>query len=70
MGTKFGPPADQLDVEVVINLDTEPHLRDAFNHNWVVNLDYDIEPDKKNGVIVHVWLTKDTTVPDVGSVFK
>jgi hypothetical protein len=33
-------------------------LRDAFNHNWNVNIDYDINPGKANGVIMRVWLTK------------
>jgi hypothetical protein len=33
-------------------------LRDAFNHNWRVNIDYDIAPQKTNGYIVRVWLTK------------
>jgi hypothetical protein len=39
-------------------------LRDAFNHNWTVHIEYDIDPGndvspgKKNGVIIRVWLTK------------
>jgi len=33
-------------------------LRDAFNHNWTVNIDYQITPGKKNGVILRIWLTK------------
>jgi hypothetical protein len=80
VGTKYGPSSDQIDVEVVIALDTEPGkafgfqlrndsnrparqgmldlLRDAFNHNWTVTIDYDIEPNKKNGVIMRTALTK------------
>jgi len=33
-------------------------LRDAFNNGWNVNIDYDINPPRKNGFIVRVWLTK------------
>ena len=33
-------------------------LNDAFTHNWNVNLDYEISPPKKNGVIVRVWVSK------------
>lgn len=33
-------------------------LRDAFNNDWIVNVDYWIESDKNNGEIVRVWLTK------------
>ena len=33
-------------------------LRDAFNNDWIVTINYLIEPDKNNGVIVRVWLTK------------
>ena len=30
VGTKFGPPGDQLDVEVVVKLDTEPKMAFGF----------------------------------------
>lgn len=33
-------------------------LRDAFNHNWTVTTDYEIDPGKNNGVMIRVWLTK------------
>jgi hypothetical protein len=33
-------------------------LRDAFNNNWSVTIDFWIEPGKKNGIIHRVWLTK------------
>jgi hypothetical protein len=33
-------------------------LRDALSRDWIVNIDYDIDPGKKNGIIVRVWLTK------------
>jgi hypothetical protein len=33
-------------------------LRDAFNNNWTVTIDYFIEPGKNNGVIIRVALTK------------
>ena len=33
-------------------------LRDAFNHNWTVNLLYWQEPDTENLIIYRVWLTK------------
>jgi hypothetical protein len=81
LGTRYGPPADQIDVEVVVKLHSRPEyafgfqlrndqnlpvrqgmldlLRDAFNNNWTVTIDYRIEPDKKNGEILRVWLTKE-----------
>ena len=80
VGTKYGPPSDQLNVEVVIQLSTKKGqafgfqlrndnnrparegmlalLRDAFNNNWQVSIDYKIDAGKKNGVIIRVWLTK------------
>ncbi len=80
LGTKFGPPSDQIDVEAVIKLNTEPEramgfqlrndgnrparqgmldlLRDAFNNNWTVTVDYDIDDGKKNGVAMRVALRK------------
>lgn len=80
VGTKYGPPTDQIDVEVVIHLDTEPGkafgfqlrddskkiaregmlnlLRDAFQNNWPVSIDYNIDPGKKNGVIIRTWISK------------
>lgn len=33
-------------------------LRDAFNHDWTVALDYDIDPGKTNGVIIRTALTR------------
>jgi hypothetical protein len=33
-------------------------LRDAFNNNFNVTIDYEIEPPKKNGVIIRVALIK------------
>jgi hypothetical protein len=33
-------------------------LRDAFNQNWTVSIDYEIDPEQSNGVIRRVWLTK------------
>jgi hypothetical protein len=33
-------------------------LRDAFNNNGTVVIDYEIEPPKQNGVITRVALTK------------
>lgn len=80
VGTKYGPPADQIDVEAVIWLTSEPGkafgfqlrndekrparegmldlLRDAFSNDATVTIDYNIQPGKKNGVIIRVWLTK------------
>lgn len=76
----YGPAADNIDVEVVIHVNSQPGeaygfqlrndddrparqgmldlLRDAFNHNWTVTIDYYIESGKKNGVIIRTWLTK------------
>jgi hypothetical protein len=80
VGTKFGPAADQIDVEVVAKVSSKPEhsmgfqlrndanrvarqgmldlLRDAFNHNWTVTIDYDIDPDKNNGLAMRVALKK------------
>jgi hypothetical protein len=80
VGTGFGPAADFIDVEVVIQITTRPGesfgfqlrndadraarqgmldlLRDAFNNNGTVVVDYNIDPPKKNGVIIRVALTK------------
>lgn len=80
VGTGFGPPSDHINVEVVIQLDSQPGqsfgfrlrtdanraarqgmldlLRDAFTSNWNVTIDYDIDPPKKNGVIMRVALRK------------
>jgi hypothetical protein len=33
-------------------------LRDAFNNNHTVILDFDIQPPRKNGIIIRVALTK------------
>ena len=80
VGTAFGPPNDQIDVEVVLKLDTQPKramgfqlrndskrparqgmldlLRDAFNNNWTVSVDYDIDTGKENGVAMRIALLK------------
>lgn len=80
VGSKYGPPTDQIDVEVIIWIDNQPGkafgfqlrnnnnqpvrqgmldlLRDAFNYNWTVTIDYEIDTGKKNGVIRRIWLTK------------
>jgi hypothetical protein len=80
VGTKFGPPTDQIDVEVVMKVDTEPDrsmgfqlrndsnrparqgmldvLRDAFDHNWTVTVDYNLDSGKRNGVAIRTALTK------------
>lgn len=80
VGTKYGPPTDQIDVELVIWLDTKPGfafgfqlrndnqrvaregmmelLRDAFRNNWQVSIDYNINPPKKNGIIIRTWVEK------------
>ena len=79
-GTKFGPPSDQIDVEVVIAFQNRPNdffgfqlrddaneparegmlglLRDGFNHNWIVHVDFDQKPNHHNSVLFRVWLTK------------
>lgn len=33
-------------------------LRDAFNNNWTVTIDYNITPPRKNGVIIRVAVVK------------
>lgn len=33
-------------------------LRDAFNHDWTVTLNYDIEEGKDQGIIIRTWLEK------------
>ncbi len=85
---RFGDPApsaahphgNQIDVEVVCMLDTEPGrafgfrlrtdknrfthagmldiLRDAFKNDFTVTIDFDIDADKSNGVIMRTTLTK------------
>ena len=79
-GTKFGPPSDQIDVEVVIGFQNRPNdffgfqlrqdanapvregmlglLRDGFNHNWIVHVDFDQQASHHNSVLFRVWLTK------------
>jgi hypothetical protein len=80
VGTGFGPPADFIDVEVIVKLNTQPNnafgfqlrndnnrpvragmldlLQDAFNNNWTVTLDYNLDAGKTNGVIIRTALTK------------
>ena len=33
-------------------------LREAFAHDYIVTIDYNITPGKNNGVITRVWITK------------
>ena len=88
-GTKFGPPSDQIDVEVVIGFQNRPNdffgfqlrqdanapvregmlglLRDGFNHNWIVHVDFDQQANHHNSVLFRVWLTKPASGP--GGVF-
>jgi hypothetical protein len=33
-------------------------LRDAYNNDWQVTTDYNIDDGKNHGVIIRVWLTK------------
>jgi hypothetical protein len=33
-------------------------LRDAFNHAWIANIDFDIPAGKHNGTIIRTWITK------------
>jgi hypothetical protein len=33
-------------------------LRDAFNHGWIANIDFDIPAGKRNGTIIRTWITK------------
>lgn len=80
VGTRYGPPTDQLDVEVVIQLGSRPGqafgfqlrndnnrpvrqgmldvLRDAYANDSTVIIDFNIDPPKKNGVIIRVALKK------------
>jgi len=80
VGTGFGPPTDFIDVEVVMQLNSNKTesfgfqlrndanraaregmldlLRDAFNNNWTVIVDYNVTPPKKNGVIIRVAVVK------------
>lgn len=37
-------------------------LRDAFNHGWTANIDYDIQAGHHNGRIIRVWITKPKVV--------
>ncbi len=81
LGTAYGPPSDQIDVEVVVQLSNQPTkafgfqlrndnylpsrqgqldlLRDAFNNNWTVHLDYLIATStSNNATIIRTWITK------------
>lgn len=80
VGTMYGPPTDQIDVEVVLQFVGRPAdafgfqlrtdseqparsgmldlLRDGFNNNWIVSVDYDAPAGHHNGVLMRVWLTK------------
>ncbi len=97
LDTKYGPPTDQINVEVVIWLDSKPGkafgfklrndsnrpahqgmldlLRDAFNNNWTVTIDYigadlsDPDPSKNNFVIIRAWLTA-TKAAEVDTTFQ
>jgi hypothetical protein len=73
VNSKFGPPADQIDAEVIVQLDREPGrafgfqlragnsepaatemlnlLRDAFNHDSSVRLEY-VRTGLRNGRII------------------
>jgi hypothetical protein len=33
-------------------------LRDAFNHGWIANIDYEVPAGRHNGTIIRTWLTK------------
>jgi hypothetical protein len=33
-------------------------LRDALAHGYTVTIDYNIDPGKKNGLIIRTWVTK------------
>ena len=90
-GTKFGPPSDQIDVEVVVAFQNRPNdffgfqlrqdanapvregmlglLRDGFNHNWIVHLDFNQQPNRHNSVLFRVWLTKPSSTSG-GIVFE
>jgi hypothetical protein len=41
-------------------------LRDGFNQNWVINIDYEIAAGKTKGKITRVWLTKDAKASTSG----
>ena len=80
IGTGYGPPGDELDVEVIVRLDSEPvrafgfqlrddaHravregmlslLRDAFNNDWTVTINYYSEPGRNNSFLFRVWVSK------------
>ncbi|PWU10057.1 MAG: hypothetical protein C5B51_04850 [Terriglobia bacterium] len=79
-GTGFGPPTDFIDVEAVVQLNTQPGksfgfqlrndknrparqgmldlMRDAFENNVTVSIDFFIVPGKNNGVIIRTALLK------------
>lgn len=40
-------------------------LRDAFNHDWIAHLDYNIAAGHHNGVIIRAWVTKPPKSPVV-----
>ena len=44
---------ERVSREAMLNL-----LRDAFRNNWTVSIDYNIDPNKKNGIIIRAWVQK------------
>ncbi len=40
-------------------------LRDAFNHDWIVTIDFWLVPGKTNGRIIRVWITKPEVVGEL-----
>jgi hypothetical protein len=53
MGFQLRDDGNRPAREAMMNL-----LRDAFNNEWTVTIDYEIDEGDTNGVIRRVWLTK------------
>jgi len=52
-GFQLRTDKEQVTRQGMLNL-----LRDAFNNNWTVIIDYNINPGKTNGIIIRVALVK------------
>ena len=52
-GFQLRDDAERVTRQGMLNL-----LRDAFNNNWTVALDYNIDPGKTNAIIIRVALVK------------
>lgn len=85
VGSRYGPPDDSIDAEVVFQLHSRPGeafgfqlrddgsrpvrqgmldlLRDAFTHQWDLEVVFDRRPGRSNSVAHRLWVTRPATPP-------